>query len=196
MKKFKNRKTLLSMLILFIIGLAFGITFIFFITDLDKSILKKEMVEYINLVNSDSYQYLKGFITSVRINLLYMTVIWASGILFIFFPLIHFIIFYKGFLMGFSISTFIFIYKLKGLIYSIIFMFPHEFINIFILITLSVIVLKFSKSLYLKIKSDEKISIKSLSKKYITTYFIFIGFSILSSLLEIFFNTFLIRLVI
>ncbi len=196
MKKFKNRKNLLSLLIIFAIGLAFGLTFIFFITDLDKSILKKELEEYISLINSNNYQYFSAFINSIKINLLYITIIWAVGILFIFFPLIYFLIFYKGFLFGFSISSFIYVYKLKGLIYSVIFMFPHEFINIALIITLSVIVLKFSKSLYYKIKNDEKISLKILSKKYITTYFIFIILGIISSLLEVFFNTILIKLVV
>lgn len=196
MKKFKNKKIMLSFLIIFVIGLAFGIYFIFYINESDKIILTKEIEEYILLINNNKFDYLNGFLNSLKINLTYVSFVWGSGILFIFFPITYFIIFYKGFLTGFIISSFIYLYKVKGVLLSIVFLFPHEIINIIILFMLSIISVKFSKKLFQKIKSNELINLKELSKRYLITYIVFIGFTIISSLLEVFINSFLIKIML
>lgn len=196
MKKFKNKKIMLSFLIIFVIGLAFGIYFIFYINESDKIILTKEIEEYISLINNNKFDYLNGFLNSLKINLTYVSFVWGSGILFIFFPITYFIVFYKGFLTGFIISSFIYLYKVKGVLLSIVFLFPHEIINIIILFMLSIISVKFSKKLFQKIKSNELINLKELSKRYLITYVVFIGFTIISSLLEVFINSFLIKIML
>lgn len=196
MKKFKNKKIMLSFLIIFVIGLAFGIYFIFYINESDKIILTKEIEEYILLINNNKFDYLNGFLNSLKINLTYVSFVWGSGILFIFFPITYFIVFYKGFLTGFIISSFIYLYKVKGVLLSIVFLFPHEIINIIILFMLSIISVKFSKKLFQKIKSNELINLKELSKRYLITYIVFIGFTIISSLLEVFINSFLIKIML
>lgn len=196
MKKFKNKKIMLSFLIIFVIGLAFGIYFIFYINESDKIILTKEIEEYISLINNNKFDYLNGFLNSLKINLTYVSFVWGSGILFIFFPITYFIVFYKGFLTGFIISSFIYLYKVKGVLLSIVFLFPHEIINIIILFMLSIISVKFSKKLFQKIKSNELINLKELSKRYLITYIVFIGFTIISSLLEVFINSFLIKIML
>lgn len=196
MKKFKNKKIMLSFILIFIIGLALGISFIFYINDIDKIILSKEIEEYINIVNNKDFDYLTSFLSSIKINIIYLTIVWSIGILFIFFPIVYFIVFYKGFLIGFLFSSLIFIFKLKGIIYSIIFIFPHEILNIIILIGTSIISVKFGKMLFQKIKKNESINLKPIYKRYFITYIIFIILSIVSSILEVFVNSFLIKVVV
>ncbi len=195
MKKFKNKKILLSFIILFLIGLAFGLIFNFYISGIDRTLIKKEMTEYF-LIIKNNLSYSKGLIKSFKTNMLYITLIWAIGIIPFLFLVNYFIVFYKGFLIGFSVSSIIMIYKLKGLLVSLIFLFPHEFINIFIFITLSVSSIKFSKKIYNKIKSNNVVNLKKEYIDYVKIYILFIVISIVSSLLEIFFNSLLIRLVI
>lgn len=195
MKKFENKKTLLSVLIIFTVGLALGIMFIFIINSNDKIIITNQITKYINLINV-STSYFKGFLKSFKNNFIYVTFIWSIGLIPFIFIINYFIIFYKGFLMGFFISSIIMIYKLKGIFLSLIFLFPHEYINMFLLITLSVIALKFSKKVYLKLKRNSSYDFNVIYKEYIKIYFIFIIFSLISSLLEVFFNSLLIRLVV
>ncbi len=195
MKKFKNRKILLSFIILFIFGLAVGLLFITYLKDLDKTLIEKEINEYIKLISGD-IDYLKGFINSFKINFIYITLIWLVGLIPIIFLLNYFIIFYKGFLIGFTISSFIMIYKLKGLFLSLIFMFPHELINIFIFITISILSIKFSKKMYLKLKRNDMYDFKKDYKEYLKVYFIFLILGILNSLIEVFINSLLVRLVV
>jgi stage II sporulation protein M len=195
MKKFENKKTLLSVLIIFTVGLALGIMFIFIINSNDKIIITNQITKYINLINV-STSYFKGFLKSFKNNFIYVTFIWSIGLIPFIFIINYFIIFYKGFLTGFFISSIIMIYKLKGIFLSLVFLFPHEYINMFLLITLSVIALKFSKKVYLKLKRNSSYDFNVIYKEYIKIYFIFIIFSLISSLLEVFFNSLLIRLVV
>ena len=195
MKKFKNRKILLSFIILFLIGLAIGISFITYLNDIDKTLIEKEINEYIRLINS-SKDYLNGFLNSFKINFIYITLIWVTGIIPIIFLLNYFVIFYKGFVIGFTISSMVLIYKLKGLFLSLLFMFPHEYINIFLFITLSVLAIKFSKKTYLRFKNNDVYNLKKEYKDYIKIYFIFILLSLINSLIEVFINSLLVRLVV
>lgn len=195
MKKFKNRKILLSFIILFIIGLALGLIFITYLREFDKTLIQKEINEYMDLINGD-LNYLKGFINSFKINFIYITIIWLTGLISITFLINYFIIFYKGFLIGFTISSFTIIYKVRGILLSIVFMFPQELINVFLLITLSVISIKFSKKIYLKLKKNDIIDFKKNYKEYIKIYFIFLLFGVISSLIEVFINSLLVRLVV
>lgn len=195
MKKFKNKKILFSFIVLFLIGLAFGILFIFFINDIDKTLTKKELIEYFSVIKDNS-SYTKGLINSLKNNLLYITLIWSIGLIPFLFIINYFIVFYKGFLIGFVFSSIIMIYRIKGIIISLLFLFPHEYINVFLIITLCVISLKFSRKMYQKIKSNNMYDYNKCYKEYLKTYIIFIILSITSSLLEIFINSFLIKLVV
>lgn len=195
MKKFKNKKILFSFIILFLIGLAFGVSFIFFINEVDKALIRKEIEEYFLLIKDNS-SYLNGIINSLKSNLLYVTVIWSIGLIPFMFLINYFLVFYKGFLIGFIFSSIIMIYKLKGIVISLLFLFPHEYINIFLIITLSVISLKFSRKTYFKIKDNNMYDFNKSYKDYIKVYLLFIIFSIINSLLEIFINSFFIKLVV
>lgn len=195
MKKFKNKKILLSFIILFLIGLAFGLVFNFYISDIDKTLISKELSQYFSSIKSD-LSYGEGLLNSIKTNLLYITLIWITGVIPFLFLINYFLVFYKGFLIGFSVSSIIMLYKLKGIALSLIFLFPHEFINVFIFITLGVASIKFSKKIFTKIKNNNMVDFNKDYKNYIKIYIVFIVISIISSLLEVFFNSLLVRLVI
>ncbi len=195
MKKFKNKKILFSFIILFVVGLAFGMLFIIFISNSDSTLIKKEINEYFILIK-DNHSYLKGIINSLKTNLLYITIIWGIGLIPFMFLINYFIVFYKGFLIGFMFSSIIMIYKLKGILISILFLFPHEYINVFLIVTLSVISLKFSRKMYFKIKNNNLYNFNKHYKEYLKIYALFTLLSIISTLFEIFINSFFIKLVV
>lgn len=195
MKKLYKNKTFYYLL-LFLIGIIFGLIFIFFISNLDKYLIKSGLTEYIASITSKTFSYKEGLLLSIKSNLIYVTLIWLCGMIFIFVPVILFIIFYKGFILGFMISSFLITYKIKGIFYSILFIFPHEIINIFIILLFSIYAIKFSKSLIKIIYKNENVNLRSMLKKYCILYIFFIGVSIISSILEIFLNYFLIRIIL
>ena len=54
MKKIINKKFNLPVIVTFLIGIVFGIIFIFFISEVDKLIIKSEIEEYLSLVSNSS----------------------------------------------------------------------------------------------------------------------------------------------
>lgn len=196
MKKIFNKKTTLFYLLLFGLGIIFGLMFIFFITDLDKYVIKNGLTEYITSITSNSFSYKEGLVLSLKTNIIYVTIIWLCGMVFIFVPIIIFIIFYKGFVLGFMISSFILTYKAKGILYSLLFIFPHELINIAIIIIFSIYSIRFAKKLIRAIYTNENINLRKIAKNYFILYLIFILASLISSLIEIYLNSFLIRIII
>lgn len=196
MKKIFNKKRTLFYILLFSLGLIFGLIFIFLISDLDKFVIKEGLNEYITNITSNKYSYKEGLILSLKSNILYLTIIWLCGIVFIFIPIVIFIIFYKGFITGFMISSFILTYKAKGLLYSILFIFPYEIINILTIIIFSIYSVIFARKIIKVIYNNEEINLRKISKNYFIIYLISIFISLISSLIEIYFNSFLIRIFI
>ena len=183
MKKIINKKFKLPIIVIFLVGVIFGILFLFFISEVDKLIIKTEIEEYLNLL-SQSQNTINSILLSFKSNILYLTIIWVSSITLIFTPLIFFVIFYKGFLTGFLISSFVMIYGIKGFMYSVIFTFPHEIINIIAYIMFSIIM----KSIY----NNDSINLRVFCKKVFILYIIFLIILFISSILEIFLNHFII----
>lgn len=196
MKKIFNKKRTLFYLLLFSLGVIFGLVFVFLISDLDKFVIKEGLNEYITSITSNTFSYKEGLILSIKTNILYLTIIWLCGIVFIFIPIVIFIIFYKGFMIGFMISSFILTFKIKGFLYSILFIFPYEIINVLIIIIFSIYSIRFAKKIIKVIYNNEDINLRKISKNYFIIYMIFLFISLISSLIEIYFNSFLIRLFI
>ena len=189
MKKIINKRFNLPVIVTFLIGIVFGIIFLFFISEVDKLIIKSEIEEYLSLV-SNSSNTLNSILNSFKNNLLYLTIIWVSSITIIFTPIVFFVIFYKGFLTGFLMSSFIMIFGIKGFIYSLIFTFPHEIINIVVFILFSIIMVSISYKIMKSIYKNDTINLRIFCKKVFILYIAFILVLLISSILEIYLNHF------
>ena len=189
MKKIINKRFNLPVIVTFLIGIVFGIIFLFFISEVDKLIIKSEIEEYLSLV-SNSSNTLNSILNSFKNNLLYLTIIWVSSITIIFTPIVFFVIFYKGFLTGFLMSSFIMIFGIKGFIYSLIFTFPHEIINIVVFILFSIIMVSISYKIMKSIYKNDTINLRIFCKKVFILYITFILVLLISSILEIYLNHF------
>ena len=196
MKKLLKKKMFKYFIILLILGFLFGVIFIFFLKELDKFTIKSGLEEYINLIASKDFSYFNGFLNSLKNNLLYISLLWISGIIFVLLPIIVFIIFYKGFMIGFMLSGFILTYKIKGILYFIIFIFPHELINILSIVIFSMYALKFAKKIMGTMYRNESINLRKVIINYLIIYGVFIIIALLSSLIEIYVNSFILRLFI
>ena len=190
MKKIINKKFNLPVTVIFLIGVIFGILFLFFISEVDKLIIKTEIEEYLSLISS-SKNSVSSIITSFKNNIFYLTLIWVSSITIVFTPLVFFIIFYKGFLIGFLISSFIMIFGVKGFIYSGLFIFPHEIINTICLIVFAIIMLSVSFKIMKSVYNNDNINLRIFCKKVLIIYIIFVIIELISSILEIYLNHFI-----
>ena len=108
-------------------------------------------------------------------------------------PINLFIYFTKSFILGFSISSFILQYKSKGCLLSLIYIFPHQIINIIIYTTLLMFSMNFSKRLICSMKSKKLISFQVTFKRYSAILLISIVIITITTVIEIFVTPFLIE---
>lgn len=192
----KRLKKYLFLILLLLLGIVFGIIFISIINEVDKLIIKNELTEFINLINKDNISFSSAFLNSLTENIIFYFIIWCSGFIFILIPISYFLVFYKGFITGFLLSSLIYIFKLKGILYFLVFIFPNEILNIAFMIFFVFIISKFSKKFLLIIYKDNPYDIKILIKKYFLLLIGVILVCIILSLIEVFLNYFLIKTII
>lgn len=194
MKKLINDKIIKIASILLVLGILSGVVFLLITSSLDKMIIKDEINSYINCFNSKVS--INSFLTSFKYNIIYFIIITISGIFYLFSPLIIFVNYYKGLQIGFLMSSIILTFKTKGILLMLVSLFPHViFISISIIIYSS-IMLNISYKLMKATYNEESINLKIFVKKIFLLFMIGIFISLVGTLLEVFVNTYLVKLVI
>ena len=170
----------------FIIGIISGSIFLICLSTGDKTIVNTELRGIIsgNLTGS-----IKNTLT---INLLYIISIFILGISTIGLVFNGFIVYLKGFVTGFCVSSMIYIYKVKGLLLGLIYLIPHNIINILIILSLSIYSIIFSLGI-IKQLTGKRINTINLLKRYTFIFLVSLGVIILTSIIEVYFTTFLLN---
>ena len=110
---------------------------------------------------------------------------------------VFFFIYMKSFIIGFSISSFILVYKYKGILSSLIYVIPSQLINILIILILGVYTLLFSKYLFKMIfLKDKTVNLGKFFKKYVLVFGICIILCVISSLCEAYLLPSLLKVII
>ena len=180
--KIINSKIFKILVVTLVIGFIIGIiSFIF----MDKSSLQSSIINYINLIKNDNYNYSNGLISSIISNIKYSSILWISGIIFFCSLIIPLIIIYIGISLSLTISTIIYTYKLKGTLYALIMVFP-TILNEIIFLFLSYYSINFSIKCYNTIKNNKDINLRLFIKNYFYIFLILSLLLIISSIIEIY----------
>ena len=162
-----DKKVLLFLTIICIIGIITGSVFMTILSNNDKNMIMESLTSFIT-----EYEHLNiksELINNLVINLSYIFIIWISGISIIGLPIVIFILFIKSFLISFTISSFIMKYKTKGIILGIVYNMPHLVINLVTYLYLGVYSIKLSMYII-----DVLIKKKTLNFKYILNRYLLI----------------------
>jgi len=189
-----QKKKYIFLIGLLIIGIICGVIFTTIISQSDKTLVSEQLKFFFDQINNNKIDYTNGIINSFITNITYCLGVWLLGISIVGVPIILFLHFMKGFIVGFSIGSIINIYRLKGIVGAIAYIFPHHIINMLLSILLCFYATRFSIKLfsYLFLKKD--INLKEAMRRYLKILIIcFIGF-IISSILEIYLSPFCIKL--
>ena len=190
--KIINSKIFKILVVTLVIGFIIGIiSFIF----MDKSSLQSSIINYINLIKNDNYNYSNGLISSIISNIKYSSIIWISGIIFFCSLIIPLIIIYRGISLSLTIFTIIYTYKLKGTLYALIIVFP-TILNEIIFLFLSYYSINFSIKCYNTIKNNKDINLRLFIKNYFYIFLILSLLLIISSIIEIYLCSNIIKYVV
>ena len=190
----KEKKKYLFIISIAVIGIFVGIVFANVINKADKVLVEDKLTTYfLNIKDNKNINYFGNLLNSFLNNNLYLIIIWLLGLSIIGIVLNNFIIFFKSFVIGFSIGSIINVYLYKGIIGALIYIFPHHIINILVYVVLIYHANNFSIKLFktLFLKQDNKI--KELMPKYLKILLYCFTAHSISAILETFLSPFIIK---
>jgi len=189
-----QKQKYLFLAVILLIGIVSGILFIFFISKTDKSLVNDELNFFFKILKENQLDYVSSLINSISSNILYFVIVWILGISIIGIPVIIFLLFLKGFIFGFSISSIIVNYGVKGLFLTISYQVPHNVIMLVLYVLISFYAINFSIRLFKMLFLKENINLNPYFKRYNQVIGISILIAILCSLFEVFVSPILIKL--
>ena len=188
----KNKKGILFLLGISLIGFISGTFFIIFISKADQILVSNYIESFISNIENNNLNYIDLFKNSIITNLTFIVTIWILGMSVIGIPINLFYYFTKSFILGFSISSFILCYKIKGCLLAFIYIVPHNLLNIFIYTILMLYSIKFSLKLIDSIINKKNLYFKNIMNSYLSILLISFIVILITSLYEVFVVPFII----
>ena len=156
-----DKRYVFFMLVIVILGIITGSLFIIILNSADKELIREYISDYINNINNQDNLY-----NNIMLNYSSVILISVIGFTYFLFPINILILFYKAFVIGFSISSFIMCYKIKGLLLSIVYVFPHHILNILFLSLITAFTTKLSIKMINHIIRKKDVNMRLYLNKY------------------------------
>lgn len=192
-----NKKVNLFVIFIVVLGIISGSLFLMVLNENDKSEVINEISTFMTNINTNNINNLNSFKNSLIEGMILIVLSWILGMSIIGVIFNIFFIYMKSFIIGFSISSFILVYKYKGILSSLIYVIPSQLINILIILILGVYTLLFSKYLFKMIfLKDKTVNLGKFFKKYVLVFGICIILCVISSLCEAYLLPSLLKVII
>lgn len=192
-----DKKVNTFIMFIIILGIISGSLFLVVLKDTDHNLVIEKINTFFTNINTNNINNIEAFKNAFVENIIFVILIWILGMSIIGIILNIFIIYLKGFIIGFSLSSFFLVYKYKGLLAALIYVFPTSIINILVCLLLGVYSVLFTINLWKIIFLKEKnYNMKKFIKKYFLLLILCIILIIISSLTESFLVPSLLKLVI
>lgn len=194
MDKFKvKNKIMLFLIVLFFVSVLAGSIFIILIDKEEFNVIFDSVNNYFN--NLSTISYFKILKTDLITNIVYLLIIWILGISIIGIPIILLMYFFNSFILGITITSIISVFKYKGILYSLLYIFPSYIANCLIFAYISMYALAFSIRLIKSLIKKEEVNLKesfNIYKKKLLSCLLIV---IISVLVNTFINTNLLKTV-
>lgn len=192
----KEKNILLFNTIIFLVGVVLGSLFINFITNDDKKLLIEQVITFfsnIKKLTSDIFGF-ESFLSILFNNLLVLSIIFVLGISMIGIPIVIFILFFKGFMLGTTISTIILKYSIKGIVGAILYIFPVCILTICVYLFMCFYAIYVSKKFLRAFLKKDTLNFKQFLGKYLLSFIVSIMLILLLSLLDAYLTPLLLKL--
>ena len=190
-----NKKEYVIVSILFVIGIFLGVFFINNVGQEPKTLITEYLNQFIEKLKSTEDLYLVELLkTSIGQNIILAISLWFFGTTIIGIPVVFGIVAYRGFCLGYTIAACISIMGIsKGIIFVLILLLLQNLLVIPAILALSVSGIKLYKSI-MKDKTKENVKLEML--RHTVFSLIMLMVLIVSSVLEIFVSTNILKLCI
>lgn len=177
-------------------GIISGSIFLIVLNDTDKSNAILQIETFISNIDSNKIDNGLALKNSLIINYIFVGLIWGLGLSIIGVIFNIFLTYIKGFIIGFSISSIFLTYKYKGILMGLLYIFPHQIINIMVVCILTIYSIMFSHNLLTIIVSKNSKKNRSMLKKYVIILIFGVIASFISSILEVYMFPNLLKVII
>lgn len=192
-----NKRVNLFIIFVILLGIISGSIFLMILNENDKTLVINQISTFISNINSNNINNFGAFKNAIYENLVFVILIWILGMSMIGIIINIFLVYMKGFILGFSVSSLFLVYKYKGLLASVIYVFPTSIINVITTIIISVYSILFTINLWKIIfLRDHTNSMVKFLKKYLLVLFICLLLCLVSSLSEAYLIPSLLKLII
>ena len=178
------------------LGLISGAIFLVLINQNDKSSVITQITNFIANINDNNIDSVQALKNSFLTNFTYILLIWVLGMSIIGVVFNIFLIYIKGFVIGFSISSIIYVYGIKGILASLIYIFPHQLLNLFVISVLCIYSIIFTNNLFKMMLGEKNNDFKTFIKKYLYILLISCIITIFSTIFEVFLTPAFFKMVI
>lgn len=191
-----SKKINYFLITILLFGIISGSIFLIVLNDTDKSNAILQIETFISNIDSNKIDNGLALKNSLIINYIFVGLIWGLGLSIIGVIFNIFLTYIKGFIIGFSISSIFLTYKYKGILMGLLYIFPHQIINIIVVCILTIYSIMFSHNLLTIIVSKSVKKNRSMLKKYVIILVFSVIASFISSILEIYMFPNLLKVII
>ena len=191
-----NRNLFVFLMVIVIVGIVFGAMFSTILDLNDKQLVGSYLNDFFTNVKSGELNYKSSLINSLIFTVGFALFIWLLGISVIGFFIIIFLLFLKSFILGFTAGSLIINFKLKGVLYSFIYVFPHQVINVLIFMLLCGYSLIISFKLISCFMGKKVLDFKNIFNRYLIVLLISVLVLVLTSLYEVYVMPYLLNILL
>ena len=194
---FPSKKINFFVIIILLLGVTSGAIFSTIIDINDKNLVIDKIKTLISNIDNQNINSILAFKNSIITNISYSLIIWILGLTIIGILINVFLLYIKGFIFGFSLSSFIITYSYKGIILSTLYTLFGQLSNLIVILILTIYSLMFTINLLKQItKNKQNLNLPKQFKNYSIILLITVIISIISSISEVFLFPTLIKIII
>ncbi len=191
-----DKKYVLFSLILVVLGIVTGSLFIVILNNTDKNLVIEYISDFTSNIKNSSINNLDLLKNALINNYIVIFLLLIIGFTSFLFPINVLVLFYKSFIIGFCLSSFILTYGIKGSLLSIFYILPHLLINILIFCLLTAFTLKISISMIKCVIKKKDVNMRQYFNKYLSIIIMSIVIITLTSLYEAYVVPYLLKLIV
>ncbi|MCI9586107.1 MAG: stage II sporulation protein M [Bacilli bacterium] len=181
-----NKNLFVFLLVIVIVGIVSGSLFSTIIDAEDKKLVLEYLNSFFANAKEGKLNYDVSIINTLVFTVGFAIIMWLLGVSIIGFFIVIFMLFMKGFILGFSVSSIITGFGFKGLLLSLVYAFPHHIINILVFMLLTAYALIISFKLIRSITSKKPLDLKRIMHRYVMVLGVSVVLLIITSLYEIY----------
>ena len=177
-------------------GVISGSIFLVILDSGDKSGTVLQIQTFISNLSNNKVDGGLALRSSLIINYIFVGLIWGLGLSIIGIIFNIFLTYIKGFVVGFSVASIFVSYNYKGILMALLYLFPHQILNVIVVCVLTIYSIMFSLNLLEIIVTKKVKKNYNMLKRYVVILLFSIIISFISSLLEVYLFPNLLKIII